>query len=172
MIKENKHLPHLIVNVILAVALASSFIALFFFTYGKEVEKNIVIGNVEYIVDDLLSFPTSLLPDEAKYKLITYLDNVKLSDMTQSDQNVTNNNNELLKISGITLGSMLIISIIIAYIISKKYELDFPFTISQNLILLCGIALVEFIFLKYVLTNFISANPNIVKKKLLEALIK
>ena len=57
---------HLIVNVILSVAFASSFIGIFFFTYGKEVEKNIIINNVQYTVDELLSFPSALLSDDIK----------------------------------------------------------------------------------------------------------
>jgi len=170
--KLNKYYPHLIVNVMLSVAFASSFIGLFFFTYGKDVEKNIVIANVEYIVDSLLSFPTSLLSDDTKQKVKTYLTNVKLGDMTQADETVSNNNNDLVRTAAILLSSMLVTIIVITYIISKKYELNFPEIIGQNLILLCGIALVEFVFLKFVARNFISANPNVVKKKLLDSFIK
>ena len=169
---NHEYLPHLIVNVILSVAFASSFIGAFFFTYGKEVEKSIIVNNVQYTVDELLGFPSALLSDDIKKKLITYLNDVKLSDMTVADKKVSDNNTQLLQKAGIILSILLVVSLVASFYISKKYNLNFPFILSQNLILLCGIGLVEFVFLKFIAGNYISANPNIVKKKILETIVK
>jgi len=163
-------IPHFISNVILSVAFASTFIGIFFFTYAKNVEKDVVVNNVNYTVDSLLSGITVLANDDAKKILAEQVSQVKLGDMSGADKEVNDNNSKLLVQSAKILGTILVVSLITTFIIAKIYDLDFTELIIQNLILLCGIGLTEFIFLKFIIANFISANPNIVKKKVLEML--
>ena len=90
--------------------------------------------------------------------------------MSGADKEVDENNKKLLIQSAQILGTILVVSLVSTFMIAKYYDLDFTELIIQNLILLCGIGLTEFVFLKYIIANFISANPNIVKKKVLEML--
>ena len=92
--------------------------------------------------------------------------------MTVADKKVNDNNTQLQVKAGVILGILLVVSLVTAWYISEKYKLNLPFILSQNLILLCGIGLVEFVFLKFIAANYISANPNIVKKKILEIIVK
>ena len=54
--ESNKIIPQFIVNFLLSVSFAASFIGIFFFTYGKIVEKQIVVNNVNYTINDLSDF--------------------------------------------------------------------------------------------------------------------
>lgn len=163
-------IPHFISNVILSVAFAATFIGIFFFTYAKNVEKDVVVNNVNYTVDSLLSGITVLVNDNVKTILSNQVSQVKLGDMSGADKEVDENNKKLLIQSAQILGTILVVSLVSTFMIAKYYDLDFTELIIQNLILLCGIGLTEFVFLKYIIANFISANPNIVKKKVLEML--
>jgi hypothetical protein len=164
------NIPHFISNVILSVAFAATFIGIFFFTYAKNVEKDVVVNNVNYTVDSLLSGITVVLNDDVKNILSDQVSQVKLGDMSGADKEVDDNNSKLLIQSAQILGTLFVVSLVSTFIIAKYYDLDFTELIIQNLILLCGIGLTEFVFLKYIIANFISANPNIVKKKVLEML--
>lgn len=166
---ENK-IPHLLINVILSVALASSFIGFFFFTYAKNIERKIVVNNVEYIVEDLTDTVMALLPENIKNLLKIKINDVKLGDMSKEDNDVKESNKKLLLKAGKVLSTLLVVSLLTAFIIAKMYNFDIMDILSKNLVLLSGIALVEFIFLTYIAANFISADPNVVRKKVLEVI--
>jgi hypothetical protein len=167
---ESKFIAEFSVKVMLSIGLASSFIGFFFFTYGKIIEKEIVINNVKYTIDNLGDFILSISTPEIKTELYKHINEVTLPNMDIADENVRDDNNKLLKKSFKYLGTLLLVSLIVSYIICIKYELDFIEIITQNIVLLCGIGLVEFLFLRLVIANYISANPNIVKRRVLQLL--
>ena len=168
--ESNKIIPNISVNVILSVALAASFIGIFFFTYVKNVEKEIVVKNVNYTISNFTDLIKNLMSPVVKTELIKELNVSKLPNMNEEDNKVEQDNNILLFKSGKLLGLLLAISLIVAIGICYIYNLNFIEIFSQNLILLCGIALVEFLFLRLVISNYISADPNVVKKQILTVL--
>jgi hypothetical protein len=88
--------------------------------------------------------------------------------MNIADNIVENENNILLKQSAKYLGTLLVVSLVISYYICKTYDIDFNELLIQNLILLCGIGLVEFLFLTFVISKYVAANPNLIIKKVLQ----
>jgi len=166
--ESNKIIPQFIVNFLLSISFAASFIGIFFFTYGKIVEKQIVIDNVNYTINDLSDFILSLSSSTIKTKLSAQINQVVLPEMNIADNIVENENNILLKQSAKYLGTLLVVSLVISYYICKTYDIDFNELLIQNLILLCGIGLVEFLFLTFVISKYVAANPNLIIKKVLQ----
>ncbi len=165
--ESNKIIPHFGVNVILSVALASSFIGFFFFTYGKIIEKEIVVKNVDYTINEFTDLIKNFTSPNIRFELIKEINNIKLPNMDKEDEEVKLNNKKLLVKSGKYLGMLFAVSLLIVIAICYIYNLNFVEILSQNLILLCGIALVEFLFLRFVIAKYISADPNVVKKQIL-----
>ena len=164
------NIPHTIVNVSLNVAFAACFIGFFFFTYAKEVEKHIVVNNVEYTVNDLLGNGVEMLPDMVRGIIGAKIKSTKLPNMDAADKKIEDANNELLKLSAMVLGGLLIIVLIGTKYISDANNINYEDAIYHNLILLVCIGITEFIFLKGIAENYISANPNIVMYNIVKLL--
>lgn len=164
-------LPEFSVNIAMSVALATTFIAIFFFTYVKDVERKIVLKNVNYIVDDLAEGVVPFLPKEIKKQLYHNLDEIKLPNMDAIDKQVADDNNKLLTKSAKLFGISFVILMIIAFFISKIYNLDFFELLITNILLLCAIAFTEYAFLNIVIFEWISADPNKVKSEVIKAVV-
>ena len=108
------------------------------------------------IIGTILPF----LPDSIKNKIKTKLDNVKLDDMSKIDDQVNKSNAILFNKTLLYLGSLLSVALLVTFLLSYIYDLDYFILVVKSLIILCGIALVEFIFLFYISKNFIMADPN------------
>ena len=169
----------IICNVILSVIFAASFICIFFFTYAKNIEADIVVKNLVYIINNLISNPISLLKGRSLYDT-SKLDNLKPSDHdVDEDNKVEKNNLILLNKSFKYIGAMLIIGLIVVFILSLyKYKnmkdalKYFGNIIIKNLIMLTGIAIVEYIFLNAVAAQYISADTNIIIKEIIDNINK
>jgi len=167
---------NIICNVILSVIFAASFICIFFFTYVKDVERQIVLDNLKYIVSTLLSTPIRLLKHDGLYDVNKLSELISTNDDYEADKTVIDNNNKLMKKSynyiGILLGVGLLIVLILS-IYKHRFEnikaglMYFFILILKNLIMVSGIGLSEFIFLKLVIANFKSSDNNIIIKEIL-----
>jgi hypothetical protein len=165
------NLPSISVNIIMSVALASTFIAVFFFTYVKNVERKIVVKNVKYLIDDLTETIIPFLPPNMKKFLYYQLDVVNLPNMSKEDNEVTENNHKLLIKSAKLFGITLVVLFTIAFIICKKYNIDFFENLITSFLLLVAIAGTEYLFLNYIIFNYISANPNKIKLALIKTVV-
>jgi len=168
----------IICNVILSVIFAAGFICIFFFTYAKNVEKQVVINNLNYIVNSLLSSPIYLFKNLSVYNYV----NNKLSELKSpnddldEDSNVIKINNDLMKKSYTYIGILLFVGLIIVFVLSiyknrdndiKSGLIYFFILILKNLFMTSGIGLTEFIFLKFVASQFMAADDNVIIKQVL-----
>lgn len=165
-----------IIYIILSIVFPSIFIGIFFFTYGKNIEKECVVNNVNFLIADTIEPIKSFISDDQKKILLESVNNIKLENMDEQDKKVEDSNNLLLKKSFIILSSVFLGGIVLSYIIyrffSNKIE-SFPVIITKNIIiLLLGIVLVEFLFGFFIPSQFISANPNLIKKRICENIKK
>jgi hypothetical protein len=103
-----------------------------------------------------------MLPDMVRGIIGAKIKSTKLPNMDAADKKVEDANNELLKLSAMVLGGLLIIVLIGTKYISDANNINYEDAIYHNLILLVCIGITEFIFLKGIAENYISANPNIV----------
>jgi hypothetical protein len=156
-----------IINTIVSIIFISTFICVFFFTYGKEVEKQIVKEQSEYIASSLMDDAKTFIPDNMIKNIINQ---IQMPDMKESDQQVENNNKEIQQYAIKVIGISSLIGIIIAYFLSYIYNIKFIDVIKNNLVILLFIAVTEYIFLTYIIKNFIIADPNFVRNKMLRVL--
>lgn len=162
-----------IINIILSIVLSSIFIGLFFFTYGKNIEKACVVNNVNFLIEDTISPIKSFISDDQKKFLLKSVNNIKLDNMDEQDNAVENSNNILLKKSFIILSSVFLAGLLLSYILYRYSNKDQSFSviITRNIIiLLLGIAFIEFLFAYFIPSQFISADPNLLKKRIFETI--
>ena len=162
-------IPKITVNVLLATAFFTLFITIFFFTYAKYIEKQIVIKNLTYLVKDMTS-NLILLPPEYKQYLSSIVNDVDISINKQADIDVENSNNELFMYSIKIYGGIFITNIVLAFIISSIYNIDMIESLFQNINLLIVVMVTEFLFLTFIIADYISIHPNKIKKEFINVL--
>ncbi len=165
-----ENIPLFIVNLLLFASFAAAFLTIFFFTYVKNIEKEIVVNNVTYITDNLIDNYTILLGKDQKEYIAKLLDNININDMSKEDQNVIDKNKKLFNKTIKILVIGLIIILIITFIICSKYNIKYTDVLIKNFVLLIFIGIVEFVFLKYFIKNYLSANINFVKSELVKTI--
>lgn len=161
-------------NIILVAALAATFIGVFFFTYAKNVERDIVVNNVDYLVDDLLS-GSEFLPEAALDMIRNKLNDIKLQNMTKEDEEVAHKNSSLLKLAFTVLGVLIVVAIGAVYFIATSNGFSSQEIIEiyvKGFIILICVGFVEFLFLKFIAREYISTDPNIVKYNVVNKLKK
>jgi hypothetical protein len=106
-----------------------------------------------------------------KEELGKLIDDFNLSVDKQADIDVEKSNNKLF-IKAITIyGSVFIVNIILASIISYIYNIDLIESLFQNINLLIVVVVTEFFFLRFIITYYISADPNKIKKAFINLLL-
>jgi hypothetical protein len=162
--------PKLIVNIILSLALVTTFIGIFFFIYAKNLERKIVVKNVYYLVDNIGDSLVPLLPGEINEQIYQNLNNYKLPDLSNADKNIVEQNNQLFINSSKVIGTLFVLCIAISYFICKKYNLDFTELLITNLFLILAIVFAEYIFLNTIIFNWIVVDPNNMKSVIIDSL--
>ena len=152
-----------IANIILHVTLISTFIGIFFFTYGSHIEENIVKKQVAFLIEDNKEF-VSLIPNDTKKKIVDKINNIKL-DLAEDDKKFTEQNKKLLIKAATVLGIVFVVGVAIVWKMSEIYKFDFIHLLKENLIILCFVALTEFTFLTYYAQNYLSIDPNIIRRR-------
>ena len=158
------------VNFLLATSFAASFITFFFFTYAKDVEKTIVVDNVNYTIDNLVSTLLELVPNHLKELLRIKINNIDFDNMKEEDKKTDDANNKLLDFSIKIYGTLLVVCFISAFLIARFSNVNFEDILISNLILLVAIAITEYFFLNYIIAKFISVDPNKIKYAFVENL--
>ena len=151
-------------NILLVSIFAIIFINVLFFTYGKNIEHNVIVTNVDYIANNINSMIKELPPQ--------YIELVKnIINSNNNNINDTNNNDNLLY-NSIKILILLVSITVISFIISYKYY-DLNYDEMKNIfitsiILVLGMGLVEILFLTFVVKNFMLADMNKLKLHVLQ----
>lgn len=155
-------------NIFLSVALIAIFICVFFFTYAKNVEEQIVIKQTQELVYDLMGDVLKFEP--VKNSLKEVVPNLKSPDMSREDKKVERDNQLLLNqaLSLIIISSVVVFTIVFSLV--YIFNLSFVKIIVPNIIILGFVGLVEFLFLRYIAFNYISFDPNYAKHAVLQTL--
>jgi len=154
----------LAITVIMNVLLISLFIGIFFFTYGSYIEGKIVNNQMEFLSSDISNIVRLFgenTNNNFKEKIKTFI----LPDLHEEDKKAKESNNKImmkaLKVN-IFFAIAVIIAIYVIYITSKK-DFSMGVLIKQNLILLLFVALTEFSFITFFVSDFVSIDPNNIK---------
>lgn len=158
--------PEKLINILIHVICISTFLNIFFFTYGSYIEKKVVKAQVKYIVDSLFYDIKKLIPLKKKY-----LPKFELpKNLKDADENAKNENNKLLSIAIKYTILFVLICICIICCIVYLYNINSDTIIelvNENFIILGFFALTEFIFSTYFAQYYRSADPNFIKYTIL-----
>uniref|UniRef100_A0A6C0HVE5 Uncharacterized protein n=1 Tax=viral metagenome TaxID=1070528 RepID=A0A6C0HVE5_9ZZZZ len=153
-------------RLILIASLVVSFLTIFFFTFGKEIEHKVVTQNIDYLIDEICDGFVDTMGDKQKKAIYEKINSFKLEDMSKEDEKVETNNKQLFDKSVTILIILLVLSVFITSIISYFKKYNYLEIVTENIILLLFVGLCEFIFLVYFGSKFISANVNFIKGKI------
>lgn len=151
------------VNLLLGILLFGSFLSIFYFFYVVRVEKKIFITQIEKVVDEMIPLKLPLLPPETIAKIKAEIvssssypeieaKNAKLLDQTKS---------MVLKGAALVAGIIILLKLI-GSCMNLKVDL------LENLILLAGVALVEFTFISLIPTHYTIASADVIQRMVLE----
>jgi hypothetical protein len=153
-------------NILLVSIFAIIFINIIFFTYGKNIEQNVIVSNVDYIANNINSTIKELPP-----QYIKLVKNIVNNNNNNNNINDTNNNDNLLY-NSIKILVLLVSITAITFIISYKYyDLSYDEIKSifiNSFVLVLGMGLVEILFLTFVIKNFMLADMNKIKLHVLQ----
>lgn len=161
-----------VANVILHVVLISSFIGIFFFTYGSYVEQQVIKSQMDYIVKDMVGDLNNFIPSGSKSTINATIGQIQPPDMSKEDADAQNNNSKLLKQALTVLGIVFAIGMGTTIWMSYHYNFSMKELLKTDLIILGFVALTEFCYLTFIGKNYRSGDPNYVKKALVESLQK
>ena len=158
--------PQDIVTIILNVTLIGTFIAVFFFTYGKTLEENIVKNQGSFIAKNIANDIKPFLDNNT----IQDIQSIPIPNMEKQDK-IAKDINQNLQTGATTI---VIIAALIGFssalIISNTYKLNFIQLLKHNLIILFFVGLTYFLFLYFFGQHLLSADPNYVKYTILTTL--
>ena len=157
----------LIVNLLFQFSLIISFITLFFFTYVKKVEQDIIETQVDAIMKELGSELKTLSPD-----LIQIIKDSVVKQPESIDQSIVENNKKLLNSTLQFLIPVAGVCIFISLGLIQFFDLSFKTTLIYSVSGLITIAIVEFMFLQVFARNFRTIDSNAIKKSIISELIK
>jgi hypothetical protein len=161
------------------LAFYTTFVALFFFTYGKYVEKQVVQANarllVSGLVDNVAFFGSEVSPEHMA-ELHQALVHMQLPDTSASDKKVADDNKKLVKQTfKVILGGAaiaLVMAVLFWYFIVKQDWKVFGFDIvTKSLLLLLVVAITELAYFTLITKNYRSIDPNKAKKTIVDSMI-
>ena len=159
-----------IANIILHVTFMSIFIGTFFFTYGSYIEGKIVENQVKFLIHSNKNI-VDVLSSDIKKKIINEINGIKLN-FSEEDKKVEEHNKKLKYKAFILFGVCLVVGIIVVLVMSKLYNLPFIHLLKENLIVLFFAGLIYFSYITFFAQNYMSIDPNIIKRKLIETIYK
>ena len=152
---------------ILSFIAAAIFISLFFFFYVSKVEEHLVKTQLNAIIQKLTKEETWVfLNDSEKNSIKTYLDTVKLPDMSEEDNNVLVNNSKLFNEAMKVFLLLAVFGIIAVIMIYSKYKFDIKLVLTQSVVIVSVVALTYYCFVTYISQNYVLIDENVVKQSI------
>ena len=165
-------------NIFIHVGVMSLFLTVFFFTVASAQEKAIVENQVNFIMDEFVG--NTLGPinesqkEEIKEKMSAKLDTAKES-LKSADKDVENQNNKTVKKAFTFVGIVVAIVTVIVLIMGFyfKWENSYRmFLVNSAVTGLIFVGVTELMFLLLIAKGYYSVDPNKIKNKIVDELIK
>lgn len=161
-------------NIIIHVGVMALFLTIFFFTIAQYFEKKIIESQIDFVIDDFVG--NSLKPiDKDKKDAIKLQINkaFEKQDLSKEDDSVKKQNKKISDKAwtfvGILVGIIIFIVMIFGFVFKwEKYYLKFLF--NSTIISLIFVAITETLFMFLIAQNYLSADPNNIKSKIIETL--
>jgi hypothetical protein len=161
-----------IANIIMATAFISIFLGVFFFTYASKIEEKIVIERSTEIVQDLTTSLLLISPQQKQVLRSVVLPSLQVSsNLADQDKQVQIANKQLIRKAVIAISIFVFVCSILIGFLAYFFQIPLVELLKNNLLILCFVALTEFIFLTFFAQYYITIDSNFVKKQLADSLI-
>lgn len=175
------------IAIAIQVSLIFAFLTIFFFTYVSSVEKEEFGKQMDLIVDNIMKdvnddihnilFNQNVLSKDDIFILVNGIidvseEKVKISSKQDIEDIIKQNNevkNNAIKSLGTIMGSVALVSLILLIL---GFCLPILKNLREALFAVFFVALTELTFLTFITKRFISADPNMVKRNLGDAIQK
>ena len=168
-------------EIILSIVLFVIFIVIFYFTYGLYMERKVLDKELTHIIDSLKSTTIFMDPNTKNY-LKFLLQNVKIQDNSDEDAAIESHNNKIMEKLYIAIPILFVFGIGMSYFLSTKWAaklfgghcgtFNYRNVLLKNIIVIIMIALIEFIFITYYASEYISIDTQQVISLFLNKLIE
>ncbi len=175
-----------LINIIIGIVLAASFLIVFFFTTATQIEQQIAEKNINVLVDNFTKGAPQFLGSQFISDKKTQIEQSLtvppdlLADLQEQDAKVTESNQKLLTSATNALAALLgfsvmliILLVILAKMRHKKWHIQsvWKTLVLPNIIILTAVGLTEFCFLKLIGGSFLTTDVNKVQTAALDATI-
>jgi hypothetical protein len=158
----------IIIFILLNILLISTFIVIFFFTYGTTIEKQSIKIQMEFLANNIY--------DDIKFSgknttnlIKNYLNKYSIPDLSAEDNLISSLNKQTInKATKYILIFILVILSIVGLIYYNNNNINLKNILIKNIIILLSIALTEYIFLSYITYYYISLDPNNIKLAIIQ----
>ncbi len=161
--------PENIANIILHIVIAASFIIIFFFTYGSYLEGQVVREQMNFIVDDLAGDLKNFLPDVSN-ALKANISASNTTGPTEQDEIVAAKNKKLKMWAFIILAIGVVVCLAVVSGMAIYFKFPLKHIAISNTISIIAVGLTYLLFSKYYIAQYMTADPNFVKRKALEGI--
>lgn len=154
-------------QILLTVTILATFVGVLFFTYGKNVEKEIIIKESTFIAESLANDIKIFLTKDAKEVFAVSL---VAPDMTEADANVEAENKKITSKAFSALTVVFFVGLVLTYIFAFFGQIPLMFVVIEGMVILVFVAVTEIFFLNMIAKNYMLSDPNFVKKTVFETL--
>jgi uncharacterized membrane protein len=178
------------VNILIHVGVMALFLTIFFFTIAQYFEKKIIQDQIDFVIDDFVG--NSLKPvskttkDEIRKEINKAFDKQDLDeirkeinkafdkqDLSKADENIKKENKKISTKAWIFVSILLAVISVIVLVFGFIYRWDkyyLKFLFNSTLISLIFVAITETLFMFLIAQNYLSADPNNIKTKIIETI--
>lgn len=159
-------IPETIALIILQIIMAVSYITIIYFTFVKNIERNIIKEQIKSAIEQLKEI--YLINDTYSSPQLTYKPTE--SDI-QSENDTEQNNYELYTKSIEILKIICLVGIILVGIMVFSFKLDVKRLIFLSLLGTIVIAITELFFVLIFIQNYIIVDPNMVENSIVKGML-
>ena len=171
-----------ICEIILNICFVASFITIFYFVYGKILEKKIFTAQLTNAVNTILN-NTRLIPNmqpenplkppiSIHTEIIEYLKTQKPPDTSSEDAKINASNKKIEKEAFIIIGSIVATGILITIFIwwkgsyfFKSCSFSYIECLGKSIIIVILIGIIEFLFLTFYVSKYMYLDTNAIMYK-------
>lgn len=163
--------PYGIANIIAHVTLIAVLIGIFYFTYVPVVEKEVVKREVDEVMTSIADDIHDFIPKKDLQFLKPLIDKyVQAPNMEKEDKEAASQNRAIMFKAMKYLGLFLGVSSVVVLGIWKFFGIDLSQMLVTNAFLLVAVGITYFFFVTVVIKNYRSADPNFIKKRIVQTL--
>lgn len=159
-------------NVLASVVLIAVFNIILYFTYTTRIEENVIKLTAKRLVNDLTYDARVLLPPGTLDKIATAVGPyLQYPDLSKEDAEVDASNKALTQktIKVVSIASAIGVTLVAAIVYFAG--LDVWEILKRNLLIIFFVALLEVVFLTFIVQYYITVDANFVKATILQAFI-